>query len=763
MAEGLGVLTRSPLRKAYMDDSKISQLMRYLSRGWALVPLHDVTSGMCSCTLGAECRSAGKHPRVWGKDSPWQRPENLVLAPEQLTAAIARWPWCNWGLATGVISGVWALDYDPKAVTDTTAAGQVLAMLAGVPTWQQRTGSGGAHWLFALPPDFVPNNSAKRLPPGFDVRGARAGEVSGGQIVLAPSVSGVGAYEVLHDGDVLPAPAALLDLVRPAPPRERPEGWVAPGLRPGADALQRYAVAAVNGELSDLMETAARRNDRAWRAAARCIELANTGALGEGGRDGVYAAWWAAAAAHPDPSVHVPDRELLSVWASAERTVGDRPADLSGVGGPRAWGAIGGEGIPFSGAPGAAPALGQSGSGVSDGVTPQVEAVTDPVTAMMAELLSVEQLKTQPAPQPLINGMLDLDTTAWLIGASGSYKSFVALDLAAHVGRGQDWRGRTVRQGGVLYVVAEGARGMKLRVEAWEREYGPMKDVAFLPRPVQANGDGWHVLVEVCRRLRPVLVVIDTQARVTIGLDENSNSDMSLYAERADQIKRATGACVLTVHHLGRTGTNARGASAIDGAQDAELRVERKGAYSVELHMDKQKDQAEEGPVKIRLRRSEGGADPETGRDLSSLVLDHAAAGLGESEGPPVDVAKARATLLFQTILREHDRGEGGTRADLRQMFFDLPAIGALSPDLRRQAWRRAWAYLVSRGRVMRYGSSERFRVFLPPDGASDGVLTMNTGGPDDMPPDGWNVHWPDDDRATADRKDDGPSSGQPT
>lgn len=342
-----------------MDDNKISQLMHYLSRGWALVPLHDVggvIGGPCSCKLGAECRSAGKHPRA----KEWQRPENLVLTPERLRAC---GPSCNWGLATGIISGVWALDYDPKAVTDPAAAGQVLAMLAGVPTWQQRTGSGGAHWLFQLPPDFVPNNSAKRLPPGFDVRGARRGEVGGGQIVLAPSVSGVGAYEVLRDGDVLPAPATLLDLVRPAAPRARaplPASFIV-----GADAIGRYVARALEGELLELRQTSSRRNDRAYRAACRVLELANTGALGSSGLEVAASSWWAAAAAHPDPTVHVPDRELLSVWASAERTVGDRPADLSGVGGPRAWGAIGGEGIPFSGAPGAAPALGQSGSGVS--------------------------------------------------------------------------------------------------------------------------------------------------------------------------------------------------------------------------------------------------------------------------------------------------------------------------------------------------------------------------------------------------------------
>jgi hypothetical protein len=329
-----------------MDDSKISQLMRYLARGWALVPLHDVTSGACSCQDGPLCRSAGKHPRA----REWQRPENLVITPEQLHTLRHISGTCNWGLATGLISNCWALDYDPKSVTDPAAVAAVFAVLAGVPTWQQRTGSGGAHFVFSLPEDFVPNNSAKRLPDGFDVRGARAGQAGGGQIVLAPSVSGVGTYAVILDGDVLPAPAALLDLVRPTPPRARvslPVGFV-----PGADAVGRYVARALEGELLELRQTSSRRNDRAWRAAARVLELANAGGVD---LEAVYGAWWAAAAAHPDPSVTVPDSELLSVWRSAERTVGDRPADLSHVGGPGGWGAVGGVGLAPFGAGAAAP------------------------------------------------------------------------------------------------------------------------------------------------------------------------------------------------------------------------------------------------------------------------------------------------------------------------------------------------------------------------------------------------------------------------
>lgn len=729
-----------------MQDTKAVQLLHYIARGWALVPLHDVASGDCSCGATG-CKSAGKHPRL----GEWQRPENLVVAAEHLLTWHAGYPAANWGLATGVVSGVWALDYDPAHVTDPEAAGRLLIVLQSSGTWTQRTGSGGLHWVFALPEDFVPNNGTGRLPAGFDVRGARRGEASGGQIVLAPSVSGRGAYGVLLDAPAAAAPLEVLELVRPTAPRERVERRPVTLTAQVTEQIGRYVLSGLDGVLQEMRAApVGQRNNTAIRTALRCIELANTGLVDY---QSVYAAWWAAVDTHPDPAVTF-GRQLAQLWQRAERQIGDRPADLSGVGGAPGW--MGGVGVlPFA-ARVAAPPLGQSGSPGGAGHRPdiagqQVTGVTaflDPVDTLLAEMLSVEQLKSMPAPQPLINGLLDLDTTAWLIGASGSYKSFVALDLAAHVGRGEAWRGRPVQQGPVVYVVAEGARGMKLRVEAWEREYQkPFKDVVFLPRPIQANGSEWPVLVEACRRLRPALVIIDTQARVTIGLSENDNSDMSIYVERADEIKRATRACVLTVHHLGRSGTNARGASAIDGAQDAELRVEKGGAYSITLHVDKQKDQAEAPPMPIRLRRSDGGIDPETGRDLSSLVLDQDSGVPQLGGGPVVNVGQMRAVLLFQTILREHPYGEGATRAEHRQMFYDLPEIAVEAPEARRKAWRRAWALLVSRGRVMRYGSSQRFRVWAPPDGAVDGVLTMNTNQPDDMPPPEWNLHWITDER----------------
>lgn len=758
-----------------MQDSSADrhmQLRSYLARGWALTPLHDVggvVGGPCSCRLGAACGSAGKHPRL----SEWQRPEYLVRTLEQLQAALARWPSCNWGLATGIVSGVWALDYDPKAVPATpegrAAADEVLAWARGAGTWTQVTGSGGEHFVFALPEDFVPNNGAGWLPAGFDVRGARRGQPTGGQIVLAPSVSAIGPYVAIGDRPVLEAPEAILARVRPAPPRVGTLAVPLPLAVQDQDAVTRYVLAAVAGEFEELRAAAdGTRNARAWRAAVRCIEMINTGVFGAQA-EAVYLAWWQAAAAHPDPAVRVSDAELLQVWASAGRHVGDRPADLSHVGGPRGWGgdAILPPPAPGAGARGGAPSAGgiegtrytqdvDEGADKGDeeeghrgGTSPDIAGQgrdiepMDAVEALLAEMLDVDALRNVAPPQPLINGVLDLDTTAWLIGASGSYKSFVALDFAAHVGLGRPWRGHEVTQGEVIYIVAEGARGMRLRVDAWEREHGTMKGVRFLPRPVQAHeAQSWAVLVEACRRLAPAMVIIDTQARVTLGLEENSNTDMGRYVGAVDAIRTATGACVLTVHHTGRDGKDARGASALDGAQDAELKIEKVGQYSIKLLTHKQKDQAEEAPIVMRLKRSEAGVDPDTGRDLSSLVIDHAETPQPDQSESKQDIGRRRALALFKVVYDLLPTGgEGITRSEIRALFYAIEDIAGLpGADARRKAWIRAWAFLLARGRVMRYGTSQRMAVYPPLHGGPDGLLTANGGSPDEAPPEGWSV-----------------------
>lgn len=207
-----------------------------------------------------------------------------------------------------------------------------------------------------------------------------------------------------------------------------------------------------------------------------------------------------------------------------------------------------------------------------------------------------------PDPVPVVDGVLYLDSLAWLYGKPGSGKSFVALDWAGCVANGLHWQYREVTRGKVLYLVAEGVSGIKRRVRAWEAAFNqPMDNVTFLPIAVQLlNGTDLAALLLLVKELEPSLVVVDTQARVTVGADENSNGEMSKVVHAADQIRKACRGCVLMVHHSGKTGLDLRGASAFEGAATSIIKVTKDGEY-VEVHSDKQKDVEDFDTVLLRM------------------------------------------------------------------------------------------------------------------------------------------------------------------
>ncbi len=178
----------------------------YAKRGWRVVPLHDVTAGHCSCSKGAACPSSGKHPRL----NDWVTRASNDLAV--ISDWFEQWPNTNIGVITG--EAFFVLDVDPdKGGADSLAA--LTAEHGPLPrTVQALTGSRGDHYLFALP-DFTVTNTAGKLGPGLDTRG------SGGQIVVAPSVSGKGTYQWVNkpfDAPIAPAPAWLLAKLRPHAP-----------------------------------------------------------------------------------------------------------------------------------------------------------------------------------------------------------------------------------------------------------------------------------------------------------------------------------------------------------------------------------------------------------------------------------------------------------------------------------------------------------------------------------------------------------------
>ena len=222
-----------------------------------------------------------------------------------------------------------------------------------------------------------------------------------------------------------------------------------------------------------------------------------------------------------------------------------------------------------------------------------------------SSLLTSDEITDLPAPEWLIRDYLVRDTLALLFGPSGACKTFLSTDWALHVATGSWWNGCETRAGGVLYVIAEGAAGMGRRLEAWKqhhRIYELGRHQPVLWRPNAVNLTDLPQVMGVCayvERHRPALVVFDTLARCTLGAEENSAKDMGLVVANLDRIRRASGACVLAVHHTGKDGAaGARGSSAVRAAVDTELEITAVD-HRLTLKVSKQKDAEEARPLRL--------------------------------------------------------------------------------------------------------------------------------------------------------------------
>lgn len=209
-------------------------------------------------------------------------------------------------------------------------------------------------------------------------------------------------------------------------------------------------------------------------------------------------------------------------------------------------------------------------------------------------LLTADQVIALPPPEWLLDGVLVQNTLAVIYGKPNGGKTFVALDWALSIATGAWWFGRKVAPGPVLYVVAEGVAGIGRRLTAWSegRRVAHTNDIVFYPAAVNLlNPAHAEALAQVAAELTPILIVIDTLARNMAGGDENSAKDMGIVVQHLDNLRTASGACVLPIHHGTKADGSLRGSTALEGAADTT--IECKGAEGrIRLIIDKQKDAA---------------------------------------------------------------------------------------------------------------------------------------------------------------------------
>jgi hypothetical protein len=228
--------------------------------------------------------------------------------------------------------------------------------------------------------------------------------------------------------------------------------------------------------------------------------------------------------------------------------------------------------------------------------------VSDYSPAPPVRFLSAGEMLATPAPTKwLVRGVLVDSSITTIIGAAGSYKSNIAIDVAASVATGAEWHGRDCHQGAVFVLAGEGNHGIKRRLLAWsiDREQELNDAPLFVSTCGVGLGDPDHasaVAAEVERLAaavdaKPVLVVVDTLARNFGPGDENSASDMGRFIAALDRYIRERFDCaVLIVHHSGHSeNVRARGSSALRAAVDTEIIAERSDR-TVTLRCTKSKD-----------------------------------------------------------------------------------------------------------------------------------------------------------------------------
>jgi hypothetical protein len=212
----------------------------------------------------------------------------------------------------------------------------------------------------------------------------------------------------------------------------------------------------------------------------------------------------------------------------------------------------------------------------------------------------VASLTGRPAPKWLVDKTLPESGIGFLVGPWGSYKSFLAIDLAWSVALGKPWGGFDVPLARpTVFIAGEGPHGIIRRFQAWAHrmniETWPEGLRMVENMPHLAEPDQVKELVGELKTLEPGLIVIDTLSVASAGADENSSKDMGQVLQSAKYLQAQAGGFVLMIHHTGKDlARGARGWSGLGGTADA-LALVKSGERSCEVIFDKIRD-AEKWP-----------------------------------------------------------------------------------------------------------------------------------------------------------------------
>lgn len=228
------------------------------------------------------------------------------------------------------------------------------------------------------------------------------------------------------------------------------------------------------------------------------------------------------------------------------------------------------------------------------------------------DLLDTRELLALPPTQWLLSPLIPKEGFVGLYGPPSSGKSFIALDWAMCVAQGKPWLGQyPVQQCPVVYVAAEGGRGIQQRVKAWMDyySYADLPGMYYLLSPLYVREEGTveaFLSILEAEDIWPGLIVLDTLSRSFGGGEENASADMGHFVDQMTKLALGRRMAALIVHHTNAQGQRERGSTAFRGAADAMFacsaeKDKNSGRITrIELKNDKQKDGEEAAAIYVR-------------------------------------------------------------------------------------------------------------------------------------------------------------------
>ena len=187
----------------------------------------------------------------------------------------------------------------------------------------------------------------------------------------------------------------------------------------------------------------------------------------------------------------------------------------------------------------------------------------------------------------LIDKVLVAGSFSALYGPPGSFKSFMALDIAEAIATGRSWMGKEVtKPGAVLYLAGEGFGGVGARIKAiklhHQTEDGAPIYVVRHQLNLRSSAEDFNALMMAVVMLVEEtgvefkLAIVDTLARAFGGGNENDSGEMMGFVVSMGKIQEFLNCALMVLHHSGKNAAlGMRGSSSLLGAVDSELELLR--------------------------------------------------------------------------------------------------------------------------------------------------------------------------------------------